>query len=531
MARLLNKLAEQPTPLLKRLNLDAQPERPLLQRLLTRLPQRRAGERYAFGASPLAFLAGQPQRPLLSGINFRQEPRVSPATWVSKPPLNGLANAGQPLLGQMDSNRMPGVVTALLLLGLCLNYLLSVGTGIEKTPAAPPVAESTEALEPEVIEVADPETATPLTPEEEKEVALAESVPEDNSKIDSEAAMAAATSANLMADSAPADAEPEATSKETAAEETVLAQVRKDDNEKTTAPDVETSAAPATVTPSEDGTETTEPDAATVATQSESSVPAPEETVPAQVMAEAAAEEMGADKPAETSSPQVIAEENTPETPAPEATPEATTTVEPAATVAASEEGAAAEESMVSEAEVPDDAATTEAVASQEKSEEESLSAGLAPMAEQETSSETLTEESPAAPSEPQTEAVVAEAKTDQPAVDNPRRLSAERSQGILDSARVIYLLGDGPLALERLGLALSAGHVHQDYVERFKKLEADIGNLLSLYNLATAADSPKAKSMSRAAFLDAEQAVFSDQTSAYATRLEMSAAAELQAN
>ena len=122
-----------------------------------------------------------------------------------------------------------------------------------------------------------------------------------------------------------------------------------------------------------------------------------------------------------------------------------------------------------------------------------------------------------------------AEKETEQPPVTAATHLSEARSADIMDSAKFIYQLGDGTMAIERVGLALAAGHVHPDYVPKLQKLEADIKSLLSLFDEAVNTNDPKQAALKRAAFLDAEQAVMGANTSAYATRLELAAKYEIE--
>ena len=200
MARLLDKLSQQPQPLLFKVNLDKQPEEPLLQRLFSRLPKRRPGERYAFGPTPHAFLAEQPANPPLAGVKLFGAPRVSASTWLDNAPLSGLASSQNSLLGNMDSHRMPGIVTSVLLLTLCLAYLMNLPATVTAEPETAVAEETTAEPAAEESMVAD----SALTPDEEAEIAStagdsavaaeaeSASMAEDGTTEPAEAVMAAA---------------------------------------------------------------------------------------------------------------------------------------------------------------------------------------------------------------------------------------------------------------------------------------------------------------------------------------------------
>lgn len=468
MARLLNKLAQQPEPLLKRMNLDAQPERPLLQRLLSRLPGRRPGERYAFRFEPLGFLSRQPRSPLLAGVSFWKQPKVSNTTWVNKAPLESLAASNSSLLGKMDSHRVPGIITAVLLLGLSLNYLLSLPADVEKTTGD--VAETsgpdTTTETADVAETVEAPTAEALTPEEEKDVSAKEAV-------------AVATAANLMS-------------------------VAKEDETVSGDPEAEVMKAAATEAPATKPAEKT----------------AAKEDVPAPLVASKPTAEPVAVPALEAKAP--VAPPIVASKPAPE--PKAVVATKPEPSVARAET-----QKEIAAVDLPRQAA--EPAAQPGKMEAASVAtaenSGELPAITVDADAEKSEDNSKNAEQNVTDESATAQVPAAVPATKNPRTLSAERSNNILSAAKYIYLLGDGPLALERLGMALNAGHVHDDFVEPFRKLDAEIRRLLVLFEQAKSTENPKLAGQSRAAFMDTEEKTFPGELSAYAAHLENLAAEE----
>lgn len=437
MAGLLKMLSAQPTPLLQRLSLDKQPARPLIQRLF---PGRKPRpEPRAYASAPLGFLSMQPARPLLAGLSLWTHPLIGRNTWLSRPPMAAMSKPGKPVLAKMDGTRTPGIVTALLLLGLSIAYLVTQ-VGITPDIADTEVAADT-APEAPAVDVVVEADLPPSKEANEPDVTPAE---EDKPVSVKEEMMVAAPAAK-------AETRPQTQAAEPAG---------KDSAQFSLAP----------LTPEEEA----EIEAAIAQARGDKPAASEKEAIAKAKAANLMADPKAAKLPAEAES---AAKRETATAPTTEKSPAAEPKSEKSATAVASAQ--------------PAKPATSQAKAP-----------GSKPAARQ-------------GPAEP--------------APSGPPTLSAERSQAILDSARYIYQLGDGPMALERIGLALSAGHVHPDYVSKLNALDGDIRRLLGLFDQAVTTTDPNQAALKRAAFLDAEQRVIGNETSAYAARLEMAANMEIQ--
>lgn len=426
MARLLEILSRQPRPYLQRLELDKQPERPLLQRLFSRLPQRRPGERYAFTASPLVFLAYQPQNPPLSGFSIFRRVLIGPDLWRNEPPLAFLLEGREPLLARMDPHRMPGVVTSVLLLGIFLSYLMGLGVS--------PVTEETAGSQVALTEAAASE-------------ATAEEFTADDEAVEAEAAPVALTPEEEMEVAGSA----EVTESDTSSEEEVVIEAV----EFPEPTDEKAGSADKTLIAPEKETVSATPPPASVKTTEKSAAAAPKTP----------------EKEMETTT--------------------AASTSQEAVAEALAETGATDDPRFISPADLPRKPA--------QEAEE------ITP---------------PAAPtSKPEAEpANSASAST--PTPEKPQYLTEQRSLSILTEARYLYLSGEGTLALERIGLAISAGHIHPDHIGSFVTMELDIKDLLALFKATQSAQDEETMEAARSSFLAREEAVFPGADSDYRKKL-----------